>query len=125
MTGRSDKPRPGDIDDDVADWFEGTSADEVAAAVRAVETRGRGHDRGPGRRPAGRLPRALGDRRAVRAPGCRRAWNSSHTSKRHPGTPDRLRMPADYDGPGYRRGRAAAVRAARYQRPNYPPPGQR
>ena len=30
-------PRPGDIDDDVADWFEGTSAAEVAAAVRAVE----------------------------------------------------------------------------------------
>src|SRR5664279_2406034 len=34
-----DKPkaRPGDIDDDVADWFEGTSAAEVAEAVRAVE----------------------------------------------------------------------------------------
>jgi hypothetical protein len=31
------KPRPGDIDDDVADWFEGTSAAEVAEAVRAVE----------------------------------------------------------------------------------------
>jgi hypothetical protein len=30
-------PRPGDIDDDVADWFEGTSAAEVAAAVRQVE----------------------------------------------------------------------------------------
>jgi hypothetical protein len=33
----ADKPRPGDIDDDVADWFEGTSAAEVAAAVRQVE----------------------------------------------------------------------------------------
>jgi regulator of protease activity HflC (stomatin/prohibitin superfamily) len=31
------KPRPGDIDDDVADWFEGTSAAEVAEAVKAVE----------------------------------------------------------------------------------------
>ena len=31
------KPRPGDIDDDVADWFEGTSAQEVAAAVAKVE----------------------------------------------------------------------------------------
>ncbi len=29
--------RAGDIDDDVADWFEGTSAKEVAEAVRAVE----------------------------------------------------------------------------------------
>jgi regulator of protease activity HflC (stomatin/prohibitin superfamily) len=29
--------RPGDIDDDVQDWFAGTSADEVAAAVRAAE----------------------------------------------------------------------------------------
>jgi regulator of protease activity HflC (stomatin/prohibitin superfamily) len=29
--------RPGDIDDDVADWFEGTSAKEVAAAVAKVE----------------------------------------------------------------------------------------
>jgi len=29
--------RPGDIDDDVADWFEGTSAQEVAAAVAKVE----------------------------------------------------------------------------------------
>jgi len=33
----ANKPRPGDIDDDVADWFEGTSAAEVAAAVREVE----------------------------------------------------------------------------------------
>ena len=31
------KPRPGDIDDDVADWFDGTSAQEVAAAVAQVE----------------------------------------------------------------------------------------
>jgi regulator of protease activity HflC (stomatin/prohibitin superfamily) len=31
------KSRPGDIDDDVADWFEGTSAQEVAEAVKAVE----------------------------------------------------------------------------------------
>jgi hypothetical protein len=31
------KSRPGDIDDDVADWFEGTSAQEVAAAVAKVE----------------------------------------------------------------------------------------
>ncbi|MBN9610453.1 MAG: paraslipin [Actinobacteria bacterium 69-20] len=29
--------RPGDIDDDVKDWFEGTTADEVAEAVRAAE----------------------------------------------------------------------------------------
>jgi regulator of protease activity HflC (stomatin/prohibitin superfamily) len=29
--------RPGEIDDDVADWFAGTSADEVAEAVKAVE----------------------------------------------------------------------------------------
>ncbi|TKV60725.1 SPFH/Band 7/PHB domain protein [Nakamurella flava] len=29
--------RAGDIDDDVSDWFEGTSAKEVAEAVRAVE----------------------------------------------------------------------------------------
>ncbi len=29
--------RPGDMDDDVADWFEGTSAAEVAEAVRAAE----------------------------------------------------------------------------------------
>ena len=29
--------RPGDIDDDVKDWFEGTSAAEVAAAVRVAE----------------------------------------------------------------------------------------
>ena len=34
-------PRPGDIDDDVADWFEGTSAAEVAAAVAAGRARGR------------------------------------------------------------------------------------
>ena len=34
----SPRRRPGDIDDDVADWFEGTSAAEVAAAVAgAVE----------------------------------------------------------------------------------------
>src|SRR6185503_16748018 len=33
----ANKPRPGDIDDDVADWFEGTSAAEGAAAVRQVE----------------------------------------------------------------------------------------
>ncbi len=31
------KSRAGDIDDDVADWFDGTSAQEVAEAVRAVE----------------------------------------------------------------------------------------
>ena len=31
------KSRPGDIDEDVADWFEGTSAQEVAEAVKAVE----------------------------------------------------------------------------------------
>ena len=31
------RSRPGDIDDDVADWFEGTSAQEVAEAVRKVE----------------------------------------------------------------------------------------
>ncbi len=31
------RSRAGDIDDDVADWFEGTSAQEVAEAVRAVE----------------------------------------------------------------------------------------
>ncbi|HEY5881305.1 MAG TPA: SPFH domain-containing protein [Nakamurella sp.] len=31
------RSRPGDIDDDVADWFEGTSAQEVAAAVARVE----------------------------------------------------------------------------------------
>ena len=29
--------RPGDIDDDVKDWFQGTTADEVAEAVRAAE----------------------------------------------------------------------------------------
>lgn len=29
--------RPGEIDDDVADWFGGTSADDVAAAVREAE----------------------------------------------------------------------------------------
>ena len=50
------KPRPGDIDDDVADWFEGTSAAEVAAAVRAGRAGGRGHHRGTGRRPDRRLP---------------------------------------------------------------------
>ena len=31
------RARAGDIDDDVADWFDGTSAAEVAAAVREVE----------------------------------------------------------------------------------------
>ena len=35
------KSRPGDIDDDVADWFEGTSAAEVAEAVRAAEKEAR------------------------------------------------------------------------------------
>src|SRR5690606_35534460 len=29
--------RAGEIDDDVADWFGGTTADEVAQAVRAAE----------------------------------------------------------------------------------------
>ncbi|WP_420124528.1 SPFH domain-containing protein [Nakamurella sp.] len=33
----SHRSRPGDIDDDVADWFDGTSAQEVAAAVAQVE----------------------------------------------------------------------------------------
>ncbi len=31
------RSRAGDIDDDVSDWFDGTSAQEVAEAVRAVE----------------------------------------------------------------------------------------
>ena len=33
--------RPGDIDDDVADWFEGTTAAEVAEAVREAEKEAR------------------------------------------------------------------------------------
>ena len=35
------KSRPGDIDDDVADWFEGTTAAEVAEAVREAEKEAR------------------------------------------------------------------------------------
>ena len=36
-TADTARSRPGDIDDDVADWFEGTSAQEVSAAVAKVE----------------------------------------------------------------------------------------
>ncbi len=36
-TAEASRSRAGDIDDDVADWFDGTSAEEVAEAVRKVE----------------------------------------------------------------------------------------
>ena len=73
------KPRPGDIDDDVADWFEGTSAAEVAEAVKAVERE---------------AAVTIADQDAARAAAYRDGWSSHRLGRNsfHKGTTRRTRV---------------------------------
>jgi len=83
-------PRPGDIDDDVADWFEGTSAAEVAAAVRAVEKEAlvtieqQDAARTAAYRSAGELP-AAPERSAVPSGGGQQRPPGAYPTQGYPG----------------------------------------
>ena len=128
------KPRPGDIDDDVADWFEGTSAAEVAAAVAQVEreARSRSRSRTP---PGGRLPRSrrVGGRagasgRASRRPagrpqGQQPPQQGNYPTQGYPGRDDPPGPPPGYQRPDDRPADPSQATAqSRGQRPDMPPP---
>jgi hypothetical protein len=115
----ANKPRPGDIDDDVADWFEGTSAAEVAAAVREVEREAAVtiEEQDAARTAAYRNPElpasrpAVGPADADRQSGERPSSPGGYPTQGYPGRDAPAGPPAGYrqpGGPG---------------RPDGPPPG--
>ncbi|WP_172832395.1 SPFH domain-containing protein [Nakamurella panacisegetis] len=103
--------RPGDIDDDVADWFAGTSAAEVAEAVRQAEREAQltiaDQDaiRSAGERADADAARAAAAR-ALAAPPYRAPATPAVEASRPPAPPS---TGAHYLPPG---------------NPGYPPPGQ-
>ena len=134
----ADKPRPGDIDDDVADWFEGTSAAEVAAAVRAVEKEAmvtieqQDAARAAAYRGAGELP-AAPERPAVQPGGQHRPQGQqppqqggNYPNQGYPGRDDPPGPPPGYQRPQDDRSQRDPSQGdpsqGRGQRPDMPPP---
>src|SRR6478752_2312284 len=134
----ADKPRPGDIDDDVADWFEGTSAAEVAAAVRAVEKEAmvtieqQDAARAAAYRGAGELP-AAPERPAVQPGGQHRPQGQqppqqggNYPNQGYAGRDDPPGPPPGYQRPQDDRSQRDPSQGdpsqGRGQRPDMPPP---
>ena len=120
---RRSPPGPGEIDDDVADWFAGTSADEVAAAVKAVEREAAASIED---QDAARLAafRGRSEIAAPSRPGLPQGLEQQPYQQTPPGYAGPPPMPADYDGPGTGEDEPPPS-GGPYQPPNYPPPGQR
>lgn len=102
------KSRPGDIDDDVADWFEGTTAAEVAEAVREAEKEAR---------------LTVADQDAIRSAGERADADAARAAAARALAAPPYRAPAAVEPP-----RQPALGGQPYLPPagyqGYPPPGQ-
>ncbi|MET0964815.1 MAG: SPFH domain-containing protein, partial [Nakamurella sp.] len=139
----ANKPRPGDIDDDVADWFEGTSAAEVAAAVREVEREAAVtiEEQDAARTAAYRNPElppprpAVGPADADRQSGERQSSPGSYPTQGYPGRdapsgpPPGYRQPggpdrSDGPPPGYQQSPPPGYSQQPPQQGQQPPPGQ-
>ncbi len=99
--------RPGDIDDDVADWFEGTTAAEVAEAVREAEKEAR---------------LTVADQDAIRSAGERADADAARAAAARALAAPPYRAPAAVEPP------RPAPTGQQYLPPGgfqgYPPPGQ-
>jgi hypothetical protein len=139
----ANKPRPGDIDDDVADWFEGTSAAEVAAAVREVEREAAVtiEEQDAARTAAYRNPElppsrpAVGPADADRQSGDRPSSPDSYPTQGYPGRdtpagpPPGYRQPggpgrSEGPPPGYQQAPPPGYSQQPPQQGQQPPPGQ-
>ncbi len=134
----SNRSRPGDIDDDVADWFEGTSAKEVAAAVAAVEAEasvtiaqqeaarlaGYRAEVAPPDRPAistSKEPESEDDRPAQQDSG--QQGGMPPDPGRRQGPPPGYQQPPPGYPPGYQQPPPPGYRPDDQQRRDMPPPG--
>jgi regulator of protease activity HflC (stomatin/prohibitin superfamily) len=132
------KPRPGDIDEDVADWFEGTSAAEVAAAVREVEREAAVtiEEQDAARNASYRAPAEVGPpaaqpplpRGQQPPPALQKGYPTQGYPGRDnpPGPPPGYRQPDRPDGPppGYQQPPPGYQQPPPGQQGQQPPPGQ-
>jgi hypothetical protein len=132
--------RAGDIDDDVADWFDGTSAAEVAAAVREVEReaavtieeqdaartasyRERELPSGPERPAVGPPPAGPGRPSGQQPPQVGNYPTQGYPGRDAPGGPPPGYQQPGYQQPGYQPPGYRQPDAERPGRPDLPPPG--